>query len=84
MYSNYSIGGITTIINKHMLSISKNVLILYLIPFSPLHINYFIIAYHTFVYNFREKQKKKHYFFKYNAYLQFHPKRTLLIHALSE
>jgi len=41
MYSNYSIGGIIIIINKHMLSTfkKKNVLILYPIPFSPLHIN---------------------------------------------
>jgi len=41
MYSNYSIGGITIIINKHMLSTfkKKNVLILYHVPFSPLHIN---------------------------------------------
>jgi len=48
--------------NKHMLS-TCNVSILFLIPFSPLYINYFIIIYHTFVsYNFGEKQKKQFFF----------------------
>jgi len=94
MYSNCSIGDITAIINKHILSTFKNVLILHLIPFSPLHINYFIIAYHIFVlYNFRERNMKKHNFYKniifllfkdITQYLQFHPKRPLLIHSMSE
>jgi len=78
-----------------VLSTFKNVLILYLILFSPLHINYFIIAYHTFVsFLEREKQEKKNNFYKniiffllfkdITQYLQFQPKRTLLIHSMSE
>jgi len=60
IYSNYSIGG-TTIMNKHMLSTSKKKRVNFISYsfFPPLHINYFITAYHTFVsYNFREKQEK--------------------------
>jgi len=71
MYSNYLIGGINVIKNKHILS-TNMILFLYLL-FPPLYINYFIIAYHTFVsHNFRKKNKKKHdFFYKINLFLTF-------------
>jgi len=61
MYSNYSIGG-TTIMNKHMLSTSKKKSVNF-IPFSPLHVNYFIITYHLSYHIISEKNKKKQFFF---------------------
>jgi len=77
MYSNYSIGGITIIMKKHMLAI-RNVSILFLIPFSSLHINYFIVTYHTFVsYNFREKQGTNN--FKIMSFFKFH---TFICHIM--